>query len=164
MFQILSGDRGVDLIKTRERAKQKILTKDEYIAALTEQEALLQTFDRSPAELENIKVPEASKMRNVLMSVASLRLGTRSKELVSMTIDEVKRAKTQLVDEEEYKIIEVVDHKNTKSGIEAGIAYKNSEYRILGKYIKYVRRKLNDAQSKYSYLQPRRVMLTRQWK
>lgn len=74
---------------------------------------------------------------------ATLRLGRRATELVSMTLEEVRDAKCETVREKRFYIIKVKEQKNLKCGKMAPIAFNEEEYSALESYISVLRPKLN---------------------
>ena len=72
------------------------------------------------------KEEDVLQVKNSLMVAACIRLGRRSKELMTMTIDEVNTAEEKVIDGNTFHIIEVEDHKSFKQGKEAAIPYSDS--------------------------------------
>ena len=73
------------------------------------------------------------------MAIATIRLGRRSKEIIRMNMVEVGDAICKEVDGERFYFIEVADQKSGKFGKLAPVAFSESEYFLLKKFIKYTR-------------------------
>ena len=78
------------------------------------------------------------------MVVGSIRLGRSSKELMTMTLDEVAEAEETLINGEIFHIVKVMDQKNLKHVEEAPIVYSSTEYKALELYTRHLRPKLTN--------------------
>ena len=75
------------------------------------------------------------------MAVATLRLGRRRKELLTMSIDEVRSAQMEKVGSKTF-YIKVLNQKHSKCGQEAPVAFEKEEFEVLELYIKKLRPKI----------------------
>lgn len=130
------------MVRTKKRAEEKLMSSEEMEKVLNESSLrLANTLEEDFDEFEKDKM---INIRNDLIAVGVIRLGRRTKELTTMTTDEVYKAEKIVVDEEEdfTYIIKVLDQKKLKTGQEAPVAYKAHEYSVLLKYIEHIRIKL----------------------
>ena len=144
----LSKNKGADLLKTKNKAKKKLISKEELDSLL--QEIQLKLFDilqYDETKLSNLTIKEIIDIRDSLIAVATIRLGRRSKELMKMNIKEVNDAKILNVENTVYYLIEVLNQKNTKMGEAAPVALTKQEYDVLKIFISQLRPRLTDNES-----------------
>ena len=79
------------------------------------------------------------------MTVAALRIGRRSKELMAMQLGKVENAKEAEIDGKLFFIIEVSDKKGMKSDNEAPVVFSDLEFKVLKLFINQMRPRLVDA-------------------
>ena len=79
--QFLSKNRGKDLIKTRERAQNKIIPEEDTLAIRKDLEDFIENFVTEPKEnLLQYTDEQIRKVRDVLITSATLRLARRSRD------------------------------------------------------------------------------------
>ena len=141
---LLGKDRGAEIIKSKAKAKEKLVSEEEMKDYLKEPKEVLKNllidFEKNSVSKYGIK--QTIKVRNSLIAVATVRLGRRSKELSTMSLEEVSEADKEIVDGKEVYIIKVVDQKSTKTGIPAPVVFTQKEYRALNIFIDHLRPKL----------------------
>lgn len=76
------------------------------------------------------------------MSVATIRLGRRSKELMNMTLAEINEAEKKEIDGKTIHIVNVVDQKNLKTGEAAPVVFSDPEFQVLQIYLSKMRPKI----------------------
>lgn len=69
------------------------------------------------------------------MSVATLRLGRRSMELMHMTLEEVQCAEQKEVEGEVFHIVQVLKQKSLKMGEPAPVVFSDVEFKVLQLFI-----------------------------
>ena len=89
--------------------------------------------------IENMDMRD--KVRDSLILIATMRMVRRSKEIVTMSLDEVDKAEDLFLEVELYKIINVADQKNARGRKAAPIVYNSTEFKALTVYISQLRRK-----------------------
>ena len=152
MVQILTKDKGSDLILTKKKATKKLIQKkdiemlrDSISKSLCSKLNLLSNLIKN-GTLES-KMEMAIKVRDELIAIATVRLCRRSKELIKLSIEEVNKASLRyLPNGSSYYMIEVQDHKNTRTGVPATIAYTQCEFKILNLFIKHFRTVLTNGE------------------
>lgn len=139
----LAKNRGSDLIRTRERAAKKLIAEDETDKIQKEIETFLNEFIcKDEITLKNYNLEEIRKVRDSLITIATIRLARRSGEIISMTLEEYEQAEDVTVDDKPFKIIKVLNHKTSKTGKPALVSLSKEEYVALSLYIKHLRPKL----------------------
>ena len=140
----LSKDKGADIIRTKARAKAKLVTDEEINELILQNEDYLKKVikDEEDGTLSSYSLKEALKVRNSLIAAATVRLGRRSQEMTTMTLDQVNEAEERLVHEEVIYIVKVLDQKSTKSGEPAPVVFTAEEYKVLKIFIRDLRPKL----------------------
>ena len=136
----LSKKFGGDLVMTRRRAKAKLMKTDELTDLRKErskalEEALEEDWDVYTKE-------QINRVRDDLIAVGALKLGRRTKEMMTMTCKEVEEAEEREINDERFHIIKVMKQKNLKSGKEAPVAFSSKEFTALTRYIDVLRPKL----------------------
>lgn len=137
----LSRDRGKDVIAAKARAKKKLITQQENNDLLDKTHKFLHSFvEENKANTDRVySRSEALQVRDSLMAVATLRLGRRSKELMTMTLQEIADAEEEIIRDEKYWFIKVADQKASKVGEAATVAFHDIEYEALTIYITFLR-------------------------
>ena len=139
-YDSLKKKRGEDQVATRKRAKERIVEVGDLQEILVEVDSHLEEVGRTPAtDLKKFKEEDVLQVRNSLMVAACIRLGRRSKELMTMTIDEVNAAEEKIIDGNTFHIIQVKDQKSLKQSKEAAIPYSVLEFNALNLYIEHLR-------------------------
>ena len=129
-------------MKLKERLK-KLISGEELEDLLKDTvSSVLEVLHKSSDELDGYTANQALEVRNGLMAVATLRLGRRSKELLTMTIDEVRSAQMEKVGSKTFYIIKVLNQKHSKCGQEAPVAFEKEEFEVVELYIKKLRPKI----------------------
>ena len=90
-------------------------------------------------------------MRDTLITVAALTLSNRSKELSTMKLCEAEKYVEKLIDGEKYLIINVHDHKRSKSGKPVPVALTQTSHKVLMKYVTFVRTRIAPEGSPYMF-------------
>ena len=136
----LGKKRGGDIVNTRRRAEARLMS-DEDINLILEKRRnlLIGTLDDNYNEYDREKI---NQIRDDLITVGTLKLGRRSKEMMKMTIDEVEKAEKREVNGNNIFIVKVRNQKNLKHGKEAPVVYTDKEYQVLKKYIDVLRPKI----------------------
>ena len=141
---ILSKNRGKDLMEARAKAKKKLIDIEELNTILKEnREFLKEISEMDEAVLKEMNLQEVRKIRDSLIITAIIRLSRRSKELVSMSLEEYSNPEDCIVGGENFKIIHVSDQKNARTGKAAPIAFHECEYAALTAYVTHLRPKID---------------------
>ena len=114
---ILRKRKGADLIKTKKKAKSKLITQQE-VDGLTDdtRSCILQVSEDIKNSVHlNYSNRTIAKVRNSLITIGTLRLGRRSMELTKMTTMEVDEAEGVFVGEQKYYFVKVQEQKTTSS-------------------------------------------------
>lgn len=143
-LESLSKEKGADRIKARYRAKKKIIPNEDLKELLEETRNFLKEVlkDNEDGEIANYDLRKVLKVRDSLIAVAIERIGRRSKEVTTMSLEEVERNTTKEINGVTYHIIEVLDNKLTKTGVAAAIAFSEEEFRVLRIFIEKLRPRL----------------------
>ena len=156
VYASLRKKKGEDLVATRKRAKGRLVGENELNSILLEaQEFLKDVSNKTAQDLSSYDEKKVLDVRNNLMVVGSIRLGRRSKELMTMTLEEVAEAEKTLINGEAFHIVKVMDQKNLKHGEVAPIVYSSTEYKALELYIRHLRPKLTNDVFNQSVFIPR---------
>lgn len=141
-YSQLGKKRGAGLAVTKKRAADKLMTNEEMDKILIERsEYLSKSLDEDYETFDKEKIKE---IRNALIAVATIRLGRRTKEIMTMTLDEVSAAEKIVIEGGTVNyIVKVYDQKGLRTGEEAPIAFSNEEYQSLQKYVNILRPKLS---------------------
>ena len=140
---ILSKDKGAEVIATKRKAKSKLISCDETAKLLSDLNVYFeQILLESPETLALYTEEQARSVRDSLIAAGTLRLGRRSKELMKMTVTEVRQAVNKKINNEQIFIIEVMDQKSTKSGQAAPVAFSDREFQVLNLFLKTLRPKI----------------------
>lgn len=136
----LSKRRGLDVIAAKVKAKNKLISKDDNLAMLREaQDSLYEFMAMSNDRTSEFSRNEALNVRNTLMAIGTLRLGRRSKELITMTLEEVAAAEKQSISGENYYFVKVANQKGARSGESATVPFHQKEYDALHLYLDKLR-------------------------
>lgn len=73
------------------------------------------------------------------MAVATLRLGRRSKEIMTMTLQEISESEVKQMNGEQIHIVKVLEQKNLKTGETAPVVFTDLEFQVLQIYITKMR-------------------------
>ena len=87
---------------------------------------------------------QVRQVRDALDVAPKIRLSRRSKELMSMTLEEFANPETRKVQGKTIKNHKSRRSKNIKSGKPALILYTESEYSALAAYVKFLRPKFGN--------------------
>ena len=130
----------------RTEPKKKLVSEKDLDSVLEDQESveLRSVLNSSEDEIREWNISKILKIRNSLMTVAALRIGRRSKELMTMQLGVVENAKEAEIDGEPFFIIEVSDQKGMKSGNEAPVVFSDLEFKVLKIFINQMRPRLVD--------------------
>lgn len=145
MYGQLGRKRGAGLAITKKKAAEKLMSEEELKVMLEERsEELRRTLEEDYDCYDKEKI---TTVRNNLIVVATIRLGRRTKEIMTMTLDEVRDAEKIQVEGDcgdcvENYVVKVYDQKDLKTGNEAPIAFTEGEYDVLVNYINLLRPKL----------------------
>ena len=141
----LSKNRGRDLVTARKKATSKLIKTEDSSAILQEIEDFLRDIStKDEQELQAMDMKQVRQVRDALVVAPTIRLSRRSKELMSMTLEECANPETREVKGKTIKIIKVLDQKNVKSGKPAPILYTESEYCALTAYVNFLRPKFSN--------------------
>lgn len=140
-YSQLGKQKGAEMVRTKRKAEEKLMTDAEMAVILDQKSKALETIMGN--DFKSFDKDQILVIRNDLIVVATIRLGRRSKELTTMSLEEVKSAERIEVNGECSYVIKVLEQKNIKTGQEAPIAYNEKEYQVLKKYIEILRPKLN---------------------
>ena len=144
MCSSLKKDRGHDLIESKRRAESKLVEEEELDQLLNDTiSSVLEVLEKSQEEIEKLTVSDALNVRDGLMAIATLRLGRRSKELLTMKLSEVEKAEVKLINRQKYHIVKVLEQKNKKAGLEAPVVFEDKEFKVLSIFINKLRKKLS---------------------
>lgn len=140
-YSQLGKKRGPGLVTTKRRACKKLMSQEEMDTILSERsDVLKQSLTEDYSEFDIDRVTE---IRNDLIAVAVIRLGRRTKEIITMTMEEVFGAETITIDGGATNyVVKVYDQKDLRAGNEAPIAFTEEEYDALKKYGNILRPKL----------------------
>ena len=143
-IDLLNKLKGKEMIFTKKRAKDKLLTESELEDLMKNNSTYLAKVNSDILEKKHIDygIEEILKVRNSLIAAATLRIGRRSQEMTRMNLAEVAGAEESLVGEEKFFIINVADQKNSRTGKPAPIAYTEAEFSTLKAFIADMRPKL----------------------
>ena len=100
--------------------------------------------DYNLGKVEQYSSIESLRARNALIAAATTRIPRRSKELLSMTVREAEAAKKTDIENKEFYLIYVLQHKTNSTGDPATIVYNESEYKALCIYINCIRSKYTE--------------------
>ena len=94
--------KGEDMIKTKERAKQRQVGESDIDGIIGGNEEFLCSViaDHEEGKLAEYEIKKVFKVRDTLMASGTVRLGWRALEIVKMTKDEVNAAEKMLIEEE----------------------------------------------------------------
>lgn len=106
--------------------------------------------DADNDQIKNYTLKESLKARNALIAAATFRLPRRSKEIMKLTIKEAKMAKSTIIENEEFFIVYVLQHKTNASGDPAPLVLNKIEYDALNIYMKSIRSKFTRDESENS--------------
>jgi len=151
----LSKLRGVDMIRTKTKAERKIVDGNELKELQEEIHAYLEQIfkDTAGKNLDSYTKKQVIEIRNNLMAIGTIRIGKRSKEIIKMTIDEMKDASQREVGDKVFYIVKVYDQKSLKNGKPAAVSFEETEYKLLKLYTEKLRPKITppDADCKYVF-------------
>ena len=140
MTSQLSKNRGKDLMLGKEKAKNRLINLDDSNSILKENENfLLEISKQNEESLKKMNLQQIRKVRDSLIAAATIRLPRRSKELITLSLEEYQKAEERLIEGEIFKIIHVHDQKNAKAGKPAPVVFSSCEYNALTTYVKYLR-------------------------
>ena len=140
MISQLSKNRGKDLIIGKQRAKNKLISSSDSYSMLKENEAYLREIsEKSKESLNAMNMQQIRKVRDSLIVAATIRIPRRSKELITLSLEEYANAEDRVNDGENFKIIKVLDQKNAKAGEAAPVVFSACEYAALTTYVKHLR-------------------------
>ena len=147
---ILNKLKGKDMIKKKEKAKNKIVSDEEMDELLQRTRSYIyEISDQMKTDHLQFDRKEIMKIRDSLIAVATVRLGRRSLEMTRMTLHEVEKATVSVIDGETYHTINVSEQKNTYTGEAAPVVYDETEFFVLTKFIEHLRSNLtSDANCK----------------
>lgn len=147
-YSVLLKSKGRDIVKTKQKARSKLVPEQELEEVLDKLKEKVSEFNLIAEEdFKTMNEKDVLKVRNALIAIATLRLGRRTKEIITLQIEEVDKAVVKVVDGEEFRVVEVLEQKNLKSGELAPIAYTTQEFILLQTYIKFLRPKLSSDES-----------------
>lgn len=140
-YSRLNKRKGGDVARRREKAAAKLMTEEEMAEVYNKKtESLKRSLKEDYCKFDKNRI---ALIRDDLISCAAIRLGRRSTELKTMTVEEVERAEERFIDGEANYIIKVLTQKDLRTGKKAPVVFTSDEYTVLDKYIKILRPKLN---------------------
>ena len=97
------------MLRARQRAEKKLVTDDdmEFMLEQTKGTLLKVISDKEQNKIVDYNKTDIIKVRNTLVAAATVRLARRSKELMTMTLNEVAEAECIEVQEQEMFIVMV---------------------------------------------------------
>ena len=104
---------GADLLKARQRAAKKLVSDDDMSYMLQQTtDALTKVMSDMKGEgTAHYTKSEIIGVRNTLVAAATVRLARRSKELMTMTVEEVADAESIEINDQEMFIVKVSNYK-----------------------------------------------------
>ena len=145
--KIISKGTGAERIKSRKVAKEKLITQEETDKLLEEiDEYLSSTLQKIETE-EDFSKDDVIKIRDHLMAASTLRMGRRSKELITMKEEEARNGKKNIINKDTFFVIEVLDQKSTKSGKAAAVVLNEIEYKVLILYLDKLKIKISESKT-----------------
>ena len=143
--KILSKARGLEGIAASHRAVEKLVSEEEINSLMEDLRTDIRTLlNSSDDEMANFSIKQVLNYRNVLMAIPALRLGRRSKELMTLQLNEVDKAEKTDIEGEPFFVVKVSRQKGAKVGKEAPIAYTNEEFTALKIFIQKLRPRIAD--------------------
>ena len=118
VISTLAKNRGKDLITAKRKAKRRLINEEDTCAILEETQAYLREItSKTETELQKLNLQEIRKVRDSLIAVATIRLASRSIEIITMNLTEYANAEDFISeDNEHFKIIQMTDQKNARAG------------------------------------------------
>ena len=121
----MSKIRGADLIAAKQKTQKKLIKESDKSIFMKETKDLSKGADTEVDVLQTYDTSQVLKVRDSSIVLAAMRMYRRSKELMTMSLDEVADSEDVKVDWENYKVIKVAKQKNAKTGNPAPIVYSS---------------------------------------
>ena len=127
--------------KVQKKKEKKIITSKEMedLSDSIERDCRKIKEDYNNGLIKQYTQSDCRKARNALIAAATTRIPRRSKELLTMTMREAKAAKKTLIENMQFYLVYVLEHKTNTTGEPAIIVYSNLEYESLSIYINCIR-------------------------
>ena len=149
----LSKNRGIDIIKAKEKATKKLINEDDANEVLKETDDFLaEMISIDENQWITFSLEKIRNIRDSLIVAATIRLARRSKELMTMSLQEYENAEDCTVNNETFKLIKVALQKDARSGRPAPIAFSQQEFKALTLFIKYLRPKMGPTKANNDFL------------
>lgn len=149
------------MIASRAKAKEGLINREGMEELKKKVEAYIEKVRATDVEtIKKYSVTEAIEVRNHLMATATLRLGRRSKELLTMNLDEMEKAKVCEANGERYFIVYVSDQKGKRAGNPAAVTFSSGEFDVLRLFITHLRPKLTQDSEMKCVFPPKDGLIT----
>ena len=144
--KIISKAKGEEGIASSKKAADKLLSEEDMEGLMEDLLMEVRTvLSSSDEDIANFTTQRVLNFRNVLMAIPTLRLGRRSKELMTLQLSEVENSERASIEGESFFVIKVAKQKGAKIGKEAPIAYTDEEFKALQIFINKMRPKIADS-------------------
>ena len=156
---LISKRKGKDLAKSRESARDKLISEDELNDLLADINGkITSVLEDNKEQREKYSLSKIVDIRNCLIAAGTIRIGRRSKELMKMQLEEVQNAEQVVVEGDTYVVVKVFDQKNIRVGEPAPVTFTHDEFEVLKIFIQELRPKLINNSFETNVFPPKRHM------